>query len=299
MPIEQMINYVLLKGKLMRYRHSPAGMLSLLTCLTLLLSLQSQVHAQFVEGAPPESAYNQATHPYIEVLEPRVGDKAWLQAIKKVKKQKFNDKNRYSLIRVIQDDSTPKMPVMLSATKLMELTNKYNGGGGQFFNAQNGDFVLWQHLTTPSPQNPRAMIKVGHPNSGALDLWLDIPERGQLRTYEIIFETCPKNQYGQLQIQVLKHRSTQCTQFTVGMITTGGIYGKTYPLNPRKRRGPILLAPGDYKLLFPEIDKRKARFDFQIHTRQTTKLKFKAPSQNLIVLEEEKEPEPKKDADAK
>lgn len=261
-------------------------MLSMSLCLLIMQLQPASIQAQDTGGPTQDELAAISKHPYIEVELPSNSDSAWIKAVQKVRQQKFADSHYYTIFRVIQDNPTPSEPVMMASVKLMELTDTYNGGGGTFYQAKSGDFVLWDHLRGPSKDQPQNKIQVAHSNSGSTDLWIDIPERGQINGYDIIMKTCPRSKYGQLQVQLRAPKSVNCTRFVIGPVTVGGPYGVSYPMNPRERKGPILLAPGDYKILFPEFDMVKSRMDFTIDSRKTTRLKVKYTSDNVIMLDE-------------
>jgi hypothetical protein len=256
----------------------------LIANLIVPCSLQAQpggVTLEEVEAAEQD-------HPYIHVLEPSSSDRAWQKAVRMLKGQQFYYKHEYTLLRVLQDKPTPQQPVMLGGIKLVELTPKYTAGGGSYFHAKSGDFLLIEHINGSRRrkvgenlyQDP---ITVGHPDSGTLVVWVDVPKRGELQGREIVFKPCPKSQYGQLQVALRKRSSVLCDQFMLGVVSFNDIEDGPFPINPKKRKGPILLAPGDYKIFFAQIDPAKARFDFKILSKQTTFLSFSATNQKTIV----------------
>jgi hypothetical protein len=90
---------------------------------------------------------------------------------------------------------------------------------------------------------------------------------------------------GNLLVALSRPANVRCSRFTLGMVTIGGIYGIDYTWNAQRSSVPIQLAPGRYKILFPDINPVKGRFDFTIAPNETTTLKFTATSQKEIVLQ--------------
>ncbi len=271
--------------------------LSVVCLLVILLARPHLLRAEIGSITAQEAQAAEQDHPYIHVFEPQSGDRAWHRAVQIVKGQRNNEKHIYTLLRVSQEQPTPDQPVMLDATKLKELTRHYDGGGGQYYRAKSGEFILMEHINGTHRrelgkghfQDP---LTVGHPASGTKVIWIDVPKRGILRGQDIVLSPCPPNLYGQLRVQLRKRSSVRCTEFMLGVVTINDITAGPYPLNPSKRDGPILMAPGDYQIYFAQINPARARFDFRINARQTTYLKFAAPNQKTIIQIED-EPQDK------
>ena len=194
----------------------------------------------------------------------------WLAAIQDAT-QHQRDKGFYTLLRIKMADINSPLPTQLVANKLKELTPVYNGGGGRYQVAKNGDFVLWEHTNV---NRQKDSIDVGHLESGTKKFWTDLPPRGTLNVLgDIVIRPCTQNR-GHLQIDIGNKAATNNREAVIGPLIVGGLYGHKYALTADGTSEPISLAPGDYKILFPNFDKSSSRWDFTIRPGTTTLLKF-------------------------
>ena len=222
--------------------------------------------------------------PMIEIVPPAADDKTWQDAIQMVANQKYSSRARYTLMRVVQVDPTPNKIVFLSASQLLELTSNGGGNASIYFRAKNGDFVLWRHILSRNSQPDGPMsLKIGSLKTGTIEKMVEVPEKGKLQILgDIVMHTCPKDKYGNLQIEIEKDESITTNKVTIGATVVGGIYGTNYPLTADGKSEIISLPPGHYKILFPNFDMRKSRWEFDIQTGKITLLKLKAPSQKEL-----------------
>jgi hypothetical protein len=211
----------------------------------------------------------------------------WLTAIHDAT-QHQGEKGHYTLLRIKTVGFDSPHPTQLKATKLKELTPIYDGGGGEYRIAKNGDFVLWEHINTAQRRKSQDPIEVGHIESGNATLWFDAPAHGKLNVLgDIVVRPAPQNERGRLEISIEKDAATNTTAAVIGPIVVGGQYGTKYSLSAEGKSESITLAPGHYKIVFPDFDPRKSRWDFTIRPGMTTRLKLKAITQKQLDLVEE------------
>lgn len=187
-------------------------------------------------------------------------------------------------MRVLQNDpasaSITTLKVAKSKLKIMPLSLR---GGGLYFKAKHGNFVILEHLHQNHSKNDKPLLQIGSFNSGTLNISLDIPKTGKVQILgDIIMHEYPKSLHGNLQIKVNKNTSFKADKVMVGAVVVGGIHGQTYPLDDKGKSPAISLAPGTYKIFFPDFDKRKSRWDITIKSRRTKTLKLKAISQSQL-----------------
>ena len=211
----------------------------------------------------------------------------WLAAIQDAT-QHQRGKGQYTILRIKTVDFTSSQPTQLTAVKLKELTPIYDGGGGLYRTAQNGEFVLWEHINTSRRTQNQDPIEVGHIESGKTTLWTGVPREGTLNVLgDIIVRPSPDRERSRLEISIEKSAATKTATAVIGPIVVGGRYGTEYPLNADGKSDSIALAPGEYKILLPDFNVVKSRWDFTIVPGMTTHLKLKAASQQQLDWKEE------------
>ena len=211
----------------------------------------------------------------------------WREAIQKATQHQA-DMGQYTLLRVIMKDASPTDIAQLEATKLKVLTAKYHGGGGQYRTAPSYGFVLWQHINSTRRRANKEPIHLGHYKYGEATLWVDVPPAGELNVLgNVILEPCPLGQRGKLEVKVKPKRGVKMQRFVIGPVVVGGPYGTSFRLYPDGTSEAVSLAPGNYKILFPDFDYRKSRWEFSVYPSSATRLKLRAKSQKEIEMKRE------------
>ena len=210
----------------------------------------------------------------------------WLAAIQAAT-QHQRGKGQYTLLRIKTVGFTSLQPTQLSATKLKELT-PIDGGGSFYRTARSDEFVLWEHTNTGRRTRNEDPIEVGHIESGKTTLWIGVPREGTLNVLgDILVRPSSHRERSRLEISIEKSAATKTATAVIGPIVVGGPFGTEYPLNAEGKSDSIALAPGEYKILFPDFNVAKSRWDFTIRPGMTTHLKLKAASQQQLDWKEE------------
>jgi len=211
----------------------------------------------------------------------------WQEAIQSAKDHLGTFRHRYTLFRVLTADERSDARVQLKAIKLKKLTSKYDGGGGTYRSERTGAFVLWQHIKSAVTKDGKDPLEVGAFGFGRETLWVDVPQAGTVQVLgDIVLETASPEARGSLQIDIDPNDIKDARKLVIGPIVAGGPFGRSITIEDGKCRIPELPA-GTYKLLLPEFDVKKSRWDVTIKPRTTTHLMFVVESATEIVKAEE------------
>jgi hypothetical protein len=94
--------------------------------------------------------------------------------------QHMAERGYYSLLRVILQDAQPDETIRVDASKLKDLTPKYDGGGGQIRSLKSGEFVFIEHINSTRRKNGKDPVVFNSASRGNRTIWVDVPERGRL-----------------------------------------------------------------------------------------------------------------------
>lgn len=193
-----------------------------------------------------------------------------------------------------QDRSRPaeKPPVIqLSSVKLLGLGDVNSGGGGMYRELQSGDFVIVEHINNSRRRDNRDCMRIGSTSHQQGELWVPVPPRGQLGIVgDIVLKRTPPTELGRIVVEVIDRSKTgvKVQNLQVGNVVVGGSYGSRYPFVANGISGTPLVSPGPYKILLPDFDMEKSRWDVTVEPGQVTYLRFVADSQQNVRLEEQK-----------
>jgi len=216
-----------------------------------------------------------------------LGSPEWRSAIELAEKH-VGGRGYYTLMRVILEDSRPEEKIQAQATKLKQLTEKYYGGGGEYRVVNSGGFIFFQHINSTRRQDGRDPVTVGAPAHGRTRLWADVPSNGTLGVLgDVILRRYPIEEMGRLVTTIEQPPGVKATRLVLGPVVVGGPYGNKFAIEEGGRCDTGRLAPGTYKILFPEFDMRKSRWFVNIAPRTVTHVKFVAHSQNELEKIEE------------
>ena len=234
--------------------------------------------------------------------------KEWESAIADAKAHQ-NGQSYYTLFRVIMKDDDDagdddeikreeireeddrdvvrRSKIQLQGLKLKELTRKYSGGGGKYREETSGAFVLLEHIDSSIRKEGKSPLIVAAATTGTKTLWLNVPKRGELSILgDIVISNSPMEQCGELCVKILPNRIKAGKHIQVGPIVVGGPYGIVAPLDDGKC---VIsrLAKGTHRLVLPDFDSAKSRWEVNIKPRKTTTLEFAVRSDNKIHLVKE------------
>lgn len=216
-----------------------------------------------------------------------LGSPEWRSAIERAEKH-VGGRGYYTLMRVILEDSRPEEKIQAQATKLKQLTEKYYGGGGEYRVVNSGGFIFFQHINSTRRQDGRDPVTVGAPAHGRTRLWADVPSNGTLGVLgDVILRRYPIEEMGRLVTTIELPPGVKATRLVLGPVVVGGPYGNKFEIEQGGRCDTGRLAPGTYKILFPEFDMRKSRWFVNIAPRTVTHVKFVAHSQRELEKIEE------------
>ena len=193
-----------------------------------------------------------------------------------------------------QDRSHPaeKPPVIqLSSVKLLGLGDVNSGGGGMYRELQSGDFVIVEHINNSRRRDNRDCMHIGSTTHQQGELWVPVPPRGQLGIVgDVVLKQTPPTDMGRIVVEVVDRskNGVRVQNLQVGSAAVGGPYGARYPFVANGISGTPLVSPGSYKILLPDFDMQKSRWDVAVEPGQVTYLRFIADSQQSVRLEEQK-----------
>lgn len=220
----------------------------------------------------PDLAQEAKSAPRFRVDQSQLDTKEWQDAIRKALNHQ-GDRGFYTLLRVRVDD-TPGEQIQAMGTKLKEFTEEYNGAGGEYRVLQNGEFLLWEHINSDRRQKNRDPLQLGAISHGRSELWAEVPQVGVLNVLgDVILNRCPVEEMGVLSVKLHGVRGLAASSLVIGPVVVGGPYGKKFAFDIG-RDFELHLPPGDYKLLLPDFDMVKSRWDVTVTPQKTTRLDF-------------------------
>jgi hypothetical protein len=199
----------------------------------------------------------------------------WIEAFLRAEKHHRHG----TLIRVFLDGD-PEESIQLVGAKLSHPGGR--GGGGRYRQVDSGSFVFVE-ATSADANAGRTRIEVASASHGATPIWLGLPEQPMVAAGgDLVLAASPRDQHGALVIALPKELGSQ--RVVVGPLVVGGPYGETHSCSALTvcHIGP--LAGGPYKLLFPDVDVRKSRFDVSVTPGGTTRLEFRAGGERGVEL---------------
>lgn len=198
----------------------------------------------------------------------------WQAAIKRALSHQAG-RGYYTLMRVLVDDAAPGETIQAQATKLKELTERYDGGGGEFRVLPSGGFVFFEHINSTRRRNGRDPVKLGAFSHGTTQIWVDEPPAGVLGVLgDVILSRCPTEEMGVLSIKLKAPPAVHEAKLTIGPVVVGGPYGAAHTIDT-SREFQLRLPPGSYKILLPDFDPRNGRWDVAIEPKKFTRLTFR------------------------
>jgi hypothetical protein len=254
-------------------------------CLAMITACKTTTPVITQHQDPPVTpAIPDYDGPLIEVVKADVESQVWKDALSTLANQKFAQRQNYSIARVKKTQGLDDSPVLACATKLKPLTAEYDGGGGMFFKAQDGDFFVWEHIRGANSQVGGSVpLIIGHPQAGGLVFETTFPKAGVINVIgDIIVHPCPPKRMGKVQINIDKSNDIKASGFYIGTISAGGNLSTHYPLNANGQSKLIDLPPGQYQLLIGSFGRKTGLTTFTVKDSQTTTLKFKAISQTEL-----------------
>ncbi|MAX24611.1 MAG: hypothetical protein CMJ19_08915 [Phycisphaeraceae bacterium] len=219
--------------------------------------------------------------PLIEVVKADVESQEWKDALSMLANQKFASKRHYSLARIIKSDGMDDSPVLLGSRSLRKLTKEVDNGSS-FYKAQDGDFVIWEHIRAyfQNANSPDPRLVIANAQAGSLFFETKFPKAGVINVIgDIIVHPCPEKRMGQVQINLEKTDDIKAGGFYIGTVTAGGNLSTYHKFDANGQSQRIDLAPGQYKLLLTKFSRKTGLSEFIVEEGKTTELKFKAISQ--------------------
>ncbi len=216
-----------------------------------------------------------------------LGSPEWRGAIERARKH-LGGRGYYTLMRVVLENSSPDEKIQVQGTKLKQLTEKYYGGGGEYRVVSSGGFVFLQHINSTRRQDGKDPVTLGALAHGRTRLWVDVPPAGTLGVLgDVILRRYPIEEMGRLVTMIELPPGVKATRLVLGPVVVGGPYGNKFEVDHGGRCDTGRLAPGKYKILFPEFDMRKSRWFVSVAPRTVTHAKFVAHSQSELEKIEE------------
>ncbi len=244
-----------------------------LLCLMLTVSAGRADERDFHLSTPTAQPDDAEAEGRFRIDQSRLDTPEWREAIRKAKSHQ-SGRGFYTLLRVIAEDANPKEPIQLQATKLKEFTEKYHGGGGEYLVGLSGDFVLFQHINSVHRRNQRDPVVLGSLAHGKSQLWAEVPSAGTLNVVgDVILRSCPDEEKGLLVLSLNAPADLESTPVVIGPVVVGGPYGKKHRVHAAQDL-ELRLPPGDYKLLLPDFDLKKSRWDVTIVAGEGKKVVF-------------------------
>lgn len=220
----------------------------------------------------PDAELDAKSPPRFHVDQSQLDTEEWQDAIRKALNHQSN-RGYYTLLRV-QVDDTPSEQIQAQATKLKDFTEKYNGAGGEFRVLHNGEFLLWEHINSDRRRNERDPLQLGAFSHGRSELWVEVPKARVLNVLgDVVLHRCPAEERGVLSIRLHGVQDMPKSSLMIGPVMVGGPYGKRFPFDPGKDFD-LHLPPGNYKLLLPDFNMIKSRWDVTVTSQETTRMEF-------------------------
>lgn len=215
---------------------------------------------------------------WVKIRQDDIDSPEWQEAIRKAEKIARRG-SRYTLLRVNLPDGAPSDVIQLRGGQLEKLSA---GGinGGAFCACRSGEFIVMTH--NGSGRKKRTPLKVAAMDYGQGTVWVDIPERRTLGVLgDIEIDWPDAKDRGRLLIDVLPNDFKQARSLVISPLVVGGNYGERVPFEDGQCEVTELPA-GSYKLLLPDYDIVKSRWDVRIAPGMTTRLQFRVTGEDQI-----------------
>jgi hypothetical protein len=174
-----------------------------------------------------------------------------------------------TLLRVFLEDARVGEDVQAVGTKL---DDPADGGGGRYREIGSGGFVLVEHIARAGSQG-HDQIELGALAHGVTRLPLTIPAPGSVAVLgDVVLARVRPEHAGHLEIHVESGKPR--VRVVVGPLVVGGPFGQVVDCDAAGlcALGPI--APGPLKLVLPDFDPRRSRFETVVAPRGTTRLRL-------------------------
>lgn len=177
----------------------------------------------------------------------------------------------YTLMRLVVNESDKTETIQAAGTKLKELTEQYHGGGGTYQVLDNGGFVFLEHINSSRRRNGRDPVTLGANSHGTTELWVDVPPNGVLGVLgDVVLNRCADEDTGVFVIRGNPDGPLEQMKLMIGTVVVGGPYGDTHTFD--STAGIRLRLPGGhYKILLPQFDLKKSRWDVEIEPKTVTR----------------------------
>jgi len=203
----------------------------------------------------------------------------WLEALQQAR---GNDRSG-TLLRVWLEGAGPTETIQLAGTKLSIPTQRR--GGGRYREAANGSFVFVD-AHGGVVQRGHVTVELGHPQHGVTRLPVPMASAGVVTAGgDVVLARTPETQLGEVELTLPPEVGAQ--RVVLGPLVVGGPYGQPFDCTPALpcTLGP--LAPGRYKLQFPELDARRSRFDVVVAAGMRSRLVFRAGGESKLTVVEQ------------
>jgi hypothetical protein len=182
--------------------------------------------------------------------------------------------------------------IQLGAVKLMTPEETNNGGGGAFKEIENGQFVVLEHVNNSRRRDGRDCVQVGSMTHHQGELWIQVPPPGQLGIVgDVVLKRTPPAEMGRLVVEVIDQsgKGVRVDNLLVGCVAVGGPYGARFPFVANGISATPQVSSGNYKVLLPDFDVAKSRWDVSISPGEVTYLRLSADSQQNLRFVEQKQ----------
>jgi hypothetical protein len=187
-----------------------------------------------------------------------------------------------TLVRVFLEHAIESDLIQAQASKISN--PERSDGGGRYREFPSGTFLLIEH-TGESTGTGRESLEVGNTRHGVSTIWLPVAANDTVAIGgDIVLGRMAMSQRGQIEVRLPPGYRTG--PLAVGPLVVGGRYGDEHECdnNGVCRAGD--LAPGPYKLQFPKIDAKRARFDATVEPGRRLILDFRPGSSKQIMIVE-------------
>ncbi len=220
-----------------------------------------------------------------------VNSTPWRDAIRQATQRRVG--SPITLMRVMLEgvdagsDSSGK--IQLISIKLNNLDHFPQGGGGMYRETLPGGFVIVEHINSTLRNDNRDPVTIASFTHNHTKLWVPVPPSGQLGILGDVILSRPETaSLGRIVVTVRRDTQQQIKlrRCQVGTIAVGGRYGQSFEFDPDGVCTIDQLAPGTYRLLLPDFDIRKSRWEVTVKPSTTTQLTFTAQSQTEVMLDD-------------
>jgi hypothetical protein len=198
---------------------------------------------------------------------------------------------RLTLLRIFLEDAAPAELLQAESVRLRALHQEF--GGGRYQQLGSGDFVVMEHVDSAQRRGGRDPLRIGALGHGRSELWVPVPRKGQVGVLgDVVLARAPETTLGEIRARVeVGPQGRRPTRFVVGPVTVGGPYGESFRCNAEGLCSTSPLAPGTYRVLFPEFDPVRSRWTVEVAAGQTTDLHFRSLSDRRIQWLAESQPD--------